>query len=143
MLNILSRIVSDHAPLLLSINANRPTVPYAFLFQNMWLSHKDFSNVISHNWSALIAPNNDIYGMHRLWTKLSRLKQVLRWWNKNVFKNIFSNIKDVEKEVIELEKVYMENPDVENNSSLNEAKTKLGALHDKRKPIGNKKLLLS
>ncbi|PKU77476.1 hypothetical protein MA16_Dca019097 [Dendrobium catenatum] len=100
----LSRATFDHAPLLLCINANRNIVPASFRFQNMWLSHKDFSNVINYNWSAPIAPNNNISGMHRLWAKLNRLKQVLRWWNKNVFKNIFSNIKDAEQEVTDLEK---------------------------------------
>ncbi|PKU83800.1 hypothetical protein MA16_Dca010893 [Dendrobium catenatum] len=126
----LSRAASDHASLLLTINANKSYVPNAFKFQNMWLSHPDFFNVVERNWQAPIFPNGNILGMAKLWSKLSRFKQVLRWWNKHIFKNLFSIIKNVEHEVMELENVYLLNPDSSNLSELNNAKIKLFALHD-------------
>ncbi|KAL0904830.1 hypothetical protein M5K25_026985 [Dendrobium thyrsiflorum] len=93
----LSRTISDHAPLLLSVNTfKNQSSPTAFRFQNMWLLHDDFMNIVQRNWVAPVFPNNNVSGMSRLWSKLSRLKQVLRWWNKNTFKNIFSNIKEAE-----------------------------------------------
>ncbi|PKU68715.1 threonine dehydratase [Dendrobium catenatum] len=68
----LSRTLSDHSPLLLTIRASRNVGNFAFRFQNMWLTHVDFKNVINSNWNAPIFPNNDIKGMFRLWSKLSR-----------------------------------------------------------------------
>ncbi|KAI0522466.1 hypothetical protein KFK09_004845 [Dendrobium nobile] len=71
-------------------------------------------NVVETNWCAPIFPNADISGMAKLWNKLSRLKQVLRWWNKNLAEN----------EVLDLENVVMLNPDSANISELNNAKIK-------------------
>ncbi|KAI0524306.1 hypothetical protein KFK09_003672 [Dendrobium nobile] len=126
----LSKTLSDHCPLLLNINANKNVGNAAFRFQNMWLTHDDCKNVISINWNAPIFPNNDIKGMLRLWSKLSRLKHVLNWWNKKVFKNIFTNIKEAELKVQELENIYMIHPSHDNLSSLNCAKDSLVLLQD-------------
>ncbi|XP_028554540.1 uncharacterized protein LOC114580620 [Dendrobium catenatum] len=126
----LSRTLSDHCPLLLNINANIKVGKATFRFQNMWISHADFKNVISTNWNALIYPNNDIKGMFRLWSKLSRLKHVLNWWNKNVFKNVFTNIKEAELKVLDLENSYMVDPSNENLIMLNCAKDSLILLQD-------------
>ncbi|XP_020684309.2 uncharacterized protein LOC110100927, partial [Dendrobium catenatum] len=56
----LSKMLSDHCPLLVTINANSRVGNTSFRFQNMWLSHQDFKNVISINWNAPLFPNNDI-----------------------------------------------------------------------------------
>ncbi|KAI0510194.1 hypothetical protein KFK09_010794 [Dendrobium nobile] len=126
----LSRTTSDHAPLLLSINANKSFISSAFKFQNMWLLNQEFLNIVGMNWEAPIFPNNNIYGMTKLWNKLSRLKQVLRWWNKHVFKNLFDNIKEAENEVVDWEVCVASNPLSDNISNLNKAKLKLSALHE-------------
>ncbi|PKU80371.1 hypothetical protein MA16_Dca026368 [Dendrobium catenatum] len=126
----LSRTASDHAPLLLSINANKDFFPTAFKFQNMWLSHHDFLNVFERNWQAPLFPIGNISGMAKLWSKLSRLNQVLRWWNKHTFKNIFDNIKNAEHKVMELEKIYQLYPDSSNLSDLNVAKINLCTLQE-------------
>ncbi|PKU82102.1 Putative ribonuclease H protein [Dendrobium catenatum] len=63
--------------------------------------------------------------MLRLWSKLSRFKQCLRWWNKCVFKNLFSNIKDAEANVSCLENIFQLNPLSDNLSNLNQAKDSL------------------
>ncbi|PKU76305.1 hypothetical protein MA16_Dca019534 [Dendrobium catenatum] len=91
----LSRTLSNHAPLLLNINVNCLTGSFAFRFLNMWLLHDNFKAVIETNWNALVFLDNNISGMLRLWAKLARLKQCLRYWNKNIFKKIFSNIIEV------------------------------------------------
>ncbi|KAI0493588.1 hypothetical protein KFK09_023707 [Dendrobium nobile] len=96
----LSRTLSDHAPLLMTISGNKIMPSLAFRFQNMWINHSDFLNVISANWHANVFPDNNVHGMSRLWAKLSRLKQLLRWWNKHVFKTIFDNIKEDEDNVL-------------------------------------------
>ncbi|KAI0524770.1 hypothetical protein KFK09_004155 [Dendrobium nobile] len=120
----LSRTASDHAPLLLSITNSNVYIPNAFKFQNMWLSHHNFMNVVESNWCAPIFPNDNIYGMAKLWNKLSRLKQVLRWWNKHILKNLFSNIM-AENDVMELENAFMLNPNDAILFELNSAKINL------------------
>ncbi|XP_028549548.1 uncharacterized protein LOC114579370 [Dendrobium catenatum] len=54
--------------------------------------------------------------------KLKRLKMVLNWWNKNVFKNIFSNIKEVEEKINALEACCQNDPTDVNFAVLKEAK---------------------
>ncbi|PKU65146.1 hypothetical protein MA16_Dca004762 [Dendrobium catenatum] len=126
----LSRTASDHAPLLLTINANKFLAPSGFKFQNMWLNDDGFLNVIQENWHALTYPDNNLYGMDKLWHKIGRLKQVLGWWNKHVFKNLFINIKEAKNVVLELENKVVFYPVSVNISDLNNAKIKLSNLHD-------------
>ncbi|PKU84406.1 hypothetical protein MA16_Dca002919 [Dendrobium catenatum] len=128
----LTRTAYDHAPLLLTINAKQNYIPNAFKFQNMWLSHHDFFNVFERNWQAPMFPNGNISGIAKLWNKLSRLKQVLRWWNKHIFKNLFANIKNADNEVMELEKAYQLSPDSSNLADLNVVKINLFALHEQK-----------
>ncbi|XP_020675110.2 uncharacterized protein LOC110094257 [Dendrobium catenatum] len=118
----LSRTLSDHSPLLLFISNSFLTGPVAFRFQNMWIKHVGFFNVVSENWNALVFPDNNIHGMHRLWAKLSRLKQLLRWWNKHVFKNIFENIKEAEEKVLIADNLFLEIPSSENMANLDNSK---------------------
>ncbi|KAI0495438.1 hypothetical protein KFK09_021739 [Dendrobium nobile] len=70
----LNRTLSDHSPILLNVNNINHSVSYAFKFQNMWMHHVEFTNVINTNWSAPIYPDNNITDMIRLWAKLSRFK---------------------------------------------------------------------
>ncbi|PKU71425.1 hypothetical protein MA16_Dca004267 [Dendrobium catenatum] len=126
----LSRTASDHAPLLLTINANKHLAPSGFKFQNMWLNHVGFFNVVQENWHAPTFPDNNFYGMAKLWRKIGRLKQTLRWCNNHVFKNLFINIKEAENVVLDLENKVVINPDSVNISDLNNAKIKLSDLHD-------------
>ncbi|PKU74124.1 hypothetical protein MA16_Dca023857 [Dendrobium catenatum] len=125
----LSRTLSDHAPILLNINVANEIGSYAFRFLNMWLLHDSFKDVLQTNWNAPVFLDNNISSMLRLQAKLSRLKQCLRYWNKNVFKNIFSNIVEAERKVSILDGVYLENPNEVNLLNLNIAKNVLCQLH--------------
>ncbi|XP_020683867.2 uncharacterized protein LOC110100619 [Dendrobium catenatum] len=118
----LSRTLFDHSPLLINVNLNSASSNSHFRFQNMWLAHDSFINVIQNNWSAPVFPDDSIYGMRRLWAKLKRLKVVLNWWNKNVFKNIFSNIKEAEEKINVLEAYCQNDPTYVNFAVLKEAK---------------------
>ncbi|KAI0504038.1 hypothetical protein KFK09_014985 [Dendrobium nobile] len=125
----LSKTLSDHAPLLLTINVVNQRGTSAFRFFNMWLMHDSFKKVVENNWNAPVFPDNNISGMLRLWSKLTRLKQCLRYWNKFVFKNVFSNIIDAESRVVVLEGNFLNNPSEENTIILNNAKNELCLLH--------------
>ncbi|PKU59819.1 hypothetical protein MA16_Dca027794 [Dendrobium catenatum] len=118
----LSRTLSNHSPLFINDNFNSAGSNSCFRFQNMWLAHDSFINVVHNNWSAPVFPDDSISGMRRLWAKLKRLKMVLNWWNKNVFKNIFSNIKEVEEKINALEACCQNDPTDANFAVLKEAK---------------------
>ncbi|KAI3473730.1 hypothetical protein Pfo_031188 [Paulownia fortunei] len=82
----LPRIWSDHSPLLITLNTNMDTV------KTFW----------QHPTEA--------QGMQKLQQKLYRLKQCLRWWNRNIFRDTFENVKKAKREVADREKIYDEDP---------------------------------
>ncbi|XP_028556082.1 uncharacterized protein LOC114581016 [Dendrobium catenatum] len=135
----LSRTLSDHSPLLLNINKSLQHNVLSFRFQNMWMLHADFPKMLSTNWNAPVYPDNNISGMLRLWSKLSRLKQCLRWWNKCIFKNLFANIKDAENKVSYLENIFQSNPNSDNMIDLNQAKDSLLLLQRQEEWYWNQK----
>ncbi|PKU74573.1 hypothetical protein MA16_Dca003776 [Dendrobium catenatum] len=135
----LCRTLSDHAPILLNINVANQIGSYAFRFLNMWLLHDSFKDVVLSNWNAPVFPDNNISAMLRLWAKLSRLKQILRYWNKNVFKNIFSNIVEAERKVSALDEFFLQNPNEVNLSNLNNAKNVLCQLHSQEESYWKQK----
>ncbi|KAI0511114.1 hypothetical protein KFK09_011737 [Dendrobium nobile] len=135
----LSRTLSDHSPLLLNVSTNSNAVSQPFRFQNMWLLDDRLENIIRCNWDAPLHPNDNVIGMNRLWFKLKRLKQPLRWWNKNIFKNIFSNIKLAENEVDKADRMYMSHSTDINLSALNNAKNLLANLQEKEEAFWKQK----
>ncbi|XP_020681918.2 uncharacterized protein LOC110099174 [Dendrobium catenatum] len=107
--------------------------------QNMWIKHAGFLNAVSDNWNALVFPDNNIQGMARLWAKLSRLKQLSRWWNKHVFKNIFENIKEAENKVLLADRLFLEDPYSENLSNLDNSKLHLFNLQNQEEIFWKRK----
>ncbi|KAI3474575.1 hypothetical protein Pfo_029577 [Paulownia fortunei] len=89
----LPRIWSDHAPLLISLSMNLAKSPPSFRSLRMWTRHHSFWETVKTLWQQ----PTDTEGMKNLQQKLYRLKQLLRWWNKNVFGDIFENIKKLNK----------------------------------------------
>ncbi|XP_073154059.1 uncharacterized protein [Henckelia pumila] len=90
----LSCTVSDHCPLLVSapIFARGPS---SFRFQSMWTRHPGFLQTIRLNWNMPCS----LQGMPRLFAKLKRLKGHLKWWNRDVFGNLFDKIAEAERSV--------------------------------------------
>ncbi|XP_073031339.1 uncharacterized protein [Primulina eburnea] len=99
----LPRTVSDHCPLLASapIFARGPS---SFRFQSMWIRHHGFLQTVRLNWHLPC----HLTGMPRLFAKLKRLKNHLKWWNRDVFGNIFDKINEAEK-LVRLAEVTCEN----------------------------------
>lgn len=85
----LPRISSDHGPIIvrnrLRSTGNRCR---AFRFQNMWVRHKDFMELIRNNWSNPA----DASGLLGLQIKLSRIRKILKLWNREEFDNIHLNL---------------------------------------------------
>jgi len=100
-------------------------VPANFRFQNMWLVHESFLSNVETNWKAQIFPYDNCTSMIRFWLKLKRLKQNLKWWNKCVFKNLFTNILEAEKQVESAETVHFNSPTENNRLFLNKVRDNL------------------
>ncbi|KAI0510197.1 hypothetical protein KFK09_010797 [Dendrobium nobile] len=124
----LSRTLSDHSPLLITIKNSPTNANSTFRFQNMWLLNSSFFEIVDHNWNAHLHPDNSIVGMNRLWFKLKRLKQVLNWWNHNIFKNLFTNI-HIAENCVQLNEISWQNdPSDANLSKLQQSKIDLVSL---------------
>ena len=83
----LPRTHSDHCPLLLSLcPVHSCSFPRPFRFENMWLSHPDFINVVIR---ASASPVSNLAGTFAIFTALVSV------WNKLVFGNIFQRKKRV------------------------------------------------
>jgi len=75
----LERIHSDHCPIMLSL-ARKPSIRLTrpFRFQPIWLSHLDFTRVVSDVWSE--APS--------LSSTVTKFEVRAKDWNKKHFSNI-------------------------------------------------------
>ncbi|XP_075523961.1 uncharacterized protein LOC142556387 [Primulina tabacum] len=80
--------------------------PSSFRFQSMWIRHHGFLQTVRLNWNLSYHLN----GMHRLFVKLNRLKSHLKWWNKNVFGNLFAKLAEAEQAIWLAEEVYEADP---------------------------------
>ncbi|EOY34748.1 Uncharacterized protein TCM_042328 [Theobroma cacao] len=100
----LNRDGSDHCPLLISCFISNEKSPSSFRFQHAWVLHHDFKTSVEGNWNLPINGS----GLQAFWSKQHRLKQHLKWWNKAVFGDIFSKLKEAEKRVEKCEILHQQ-----------------------------------
>jgi len=86
----LTKIRSDHFPLLLEFRTQNIQFASSFKFMKMWISHPDCRNVIEQAW------NINVVGcpMYILSQKLKMLKEKLKVWNKETFGDIHLQVKN-------------------------------------------------
>lgn len=120
----LSRTWSDHAPMLITADAQLERLPSAFRFQSMWVRHTDFQRTVAQVWGF---PCHET-GMLRLQTKLRRLKQTLKWWNWNVFGDIFKKKQQAGQAVLEAEQIYDRDPNPLTRMILKKATAELNLI---------------
>ncbi|KAL0427612.1 UNVERIFIED_CONTAM: hypothetical protein Slati_2936000 [Sesamum latifolium] len=77
--------------------------------------HANFLEVIEKCWKMPVVEQ----GMLKLKIKLTRLKQHLKQWNKDVFGNLFHNISQADLAVQQAEKAYDTNPSDDNLLDMN------------------------
>ena len=77
----------------------------------MWSKHENFLQSVKSNWTQ---PTFQTSGMKKLSEKLYRLKQFLRWWNINIFGNVFTKLKKKELEVNVSESLWISDPSDDN-----------------------------
>ncbi|MCI22282.1 transposon TX1 putative protein, partial [Trifolium medium] len=96
---VLPRDVSDHCPLVLKYGDN-DWGPKPFRFNNHWLEHKDFKEVVKEAWRE-----NEVRGWMGfvLKEKLKGLKLKLKEWNKVEFGNMESRIKKLIEDIHDLD----------------------------------------
>ncbi|GAU50480.1 hypothetical protein TSUD_409650 [Trifolium subterraneum] len=91
----LVRTTSDHYPLLLDCNTHDLSFKASFKFMKMWSLHEGCHAVIADSWKE------NVIGcpMFILSTKLKRLKEKLRRWNKDIFGNVHSYVNEAEQDL--------------------------------------------
>jgi exonuclease III len=89
----LSRDTSDHTPCLISATTSVPK-PQIFRFENLWLEHNQFPNILQHGWNLPISLSDRA---KRISAKFKNLRRVFKAW-KNQLPNLgktIQNCKDV------------------------------------------------
>ncbi|XP_042051496.1 uncharacterized protein LOC121796781 [Salvia splendens] len=77
----LPRIASDHSPLLVRCKMpNTPGGGKAFRFQNMWVRHEGFNELMREDWGT----PTEAAGLLNLKLKLARIKRTLKRWNREM-----------------------------------------------------------
>jgi hypothetical protein len=76
----LSGDISNHYPCRVSISTNISKAKI-FRFENFWMLHDDFSQVLQHGWSMPTFQTGDD---RILTTKLKNLRRVFRRWQANL-----------------------------------------------------------
>ncbi|XP_042045403.1 uncharacterized protein LOC121791592 [Salvia splendens] len=92
----LPRIASDHGPVLARCKTpNTTNGGKAFRFQNMWIRHGRFMDVVQKAWEEPTGAS----GLLNIQIKHARVKRALKEWNKEVFGNIHANLKNKEEAI--------------------------------------------
>ncbi|XP_058099676.1 uncharacterized protein LOC131244025 [Magnolia sinica] len=111
----LPRTQSDHAPFLLSFPLRQNGGPKPFRFQRMWTQHESFLLVVKSAWEKV----ESAHPMYNVLAKLKQVKLDLKHWNKEVFGNIFEQIKTAERDMCDLEnKLLQVSSSVEQSSRI-------------------------
>ncbi|VFQ83061.1 unnamed protein product [Cuscuta campestris] len=117
----LSKSGSDHKPILLKCSNPKFDGPKNFRFTNAWLTHKEFLPMIKKYWHN----SSNVSGMMGFAEKLKQLKPIIREWNKEIFGDIFLNVKKAELVAAEKQVKYEEDPTEELRCESNLAAAKL------------------
>ncbi|XP_042045033.1 uncharacterized protein LOC121791044 [Salvia splendens] len=114
----LPRVSSDHGPILARCKMPRPpSGGSAFRFQNMWVRHGGFLQLVQNIW----AQPTEASGLLNLQTKLARSKKALKAWNKEVFGNIHANLKGMEEGIAQAQADFEADPTPHNRSEINKS----------------------
>ena len=117
----LPRIMSDHGPQLIQCQLPGPPIRPSFRFQSMRIRHHSFLNEVERCWSE---PSGE-KGMLNLQLKMGRVKKCLKWWNKNVFGNVFEKVKQADLAAQEAHKNYENDQSPSSRMEINRTATEL------------------
>ncbi|XP_075097972.1 uncharacterized protein LOC142175286 [Nicotiana tabacum] len=117
----LSKIGSDHSPMLISCNPNSIPIKKAFRFLHFWIKHPTFKDVVKENWHTDFEANPFILFNH----KLKKLKKALLIWRKSTYWYILQRIKSLEEVVLVHEAQFEKNPTQQNHERLQKIQAEL------------------
>ncbi|XP_070015054.1 uncharacterized protein [Nicotiana sylvestris] len=100
----LSKIGSDHCPMLLKCDTESLTIKKSFRFLNFWVQHASFKDLVKENWKADFAANPFVTFNH----KLKKLKKALSTCSKATYGDIFQKIASLEEVVEEEDQIAAE-----------------------------------
>ncbi|XP_071900970.1 uncharacterized protein [Coffea arabica] len=95
----LMRAPSDHAPLLISLAPKVDCRSRSFRFLNVWPSKVGFLDVVKSAWQVEVVGSP----FSVVWGKLKNVSRALRIWNRQVFGDVFENVRKGEAAVAEVE----------------------------------------
>ncbi|XP_027151979.1 uncharacterized protein LOC113752035 [Coffea eugenioides] len=120
----LVRAPSDHAPLLLSFIPKPTPRCRSFRFLNVWPSKVGFLDVVRTAWQIEVSGSPFCV----VWGKLKNVSRALHLWNKQVFGDIFENIKQGEAVVAAAELRVQSNLSIEAHLEVQRAQASLHRL---------------
>jgi len=100
---------SDHYPIHLEIIREGRLARCPFKFENMWFKDPSFMELVKQWWTQI---NQEGFKFFNIVTKLKYIKKNIKVWNKECFKNIFEEKRNVEDELAVInEKIIYEGMD--------------------------------
>ena len=79
-LRLLTRELSDHAPIVVDLGLNRPKVEKPFKFELCWFLREDLADVVKKVWDSSFLGNNTA---SRWQNRFRKLRKTLKGWNLN------------------------------------------------------------
>lgn len=80
-LRAITRIGSDHVPLLLSLENDRPPPPPRFRFETFWLNQEGFVEAVRDRWvAARVTPHRSLSAVDSWHFCAQRTRQFMKGW---------------------------------------------------------------
>jgi len=89
----LDMVPSDHCPCIVSISTKIPK-SRVFRFENHWLRHQDYQNILTQSWGTQINTND---AAKRITVKMKQLRKNLKDWQASMqsLKTVISNVRSI------------------------------------------------
>ncbi|XP_075084879.1 uncharacterized protein LOC142168117 [Nicotiana tabacum] len=110
----LSKIDSDHNPMLLKCDIEAAPLNKPFRFLNFWVKHESFKEALRENWHADFCANPFVMFNY----KLKKLKKALSAWSRAIYGDIFQKITSLEEVVMVHEAQFEASPTKMNRERL-------------------------
>lgn len=108
ILEVLPIAASDHAPLILHIEAPHHSQRRTFKFEAMWLLHSACEAIVNNAWSTNTSHQGS--STFRLINKIKITSKALSLWNKDKVGNLRTQIDESEKILLKIQKDRSNNP---------------------------------
>ena len=94
---VLPYVGSEHSPVSLVWEDGYPPIRFPFRFEQFWVEHKNFKELVEKWWEEMEPIRGTL--IYQFQQKLKKLKEKIRTWNKEEFRNIFQEKKHLNDEL--------------------------------------------